>query len=42
MLPKEVTLPKAFAKTEDIFFVFKNENAEGKPLFGISKIEFKK
>lgn len=42
MTPQEISLTAMNRKPEDLVFVFKNAKADGKPLFGISKIEFKK
>jgi cytochrome c len=42
MTPQEISLNTMNRKPEDLVFLFKNAKADGKPLFGISKIEFKK
>jgi hypothetical protein len=42
MAAKEIPLTSSNKKLENIVFVFKNEIARDKPLFAISKIEFKK
>ena len=42
MTPKEITIKNPILKPENLFFIFKNEKAEGKPLFGITNLEFKK
>lgn len=42
MAAKEISISGLNKKLEDIVFVFKNESAGDKPLFAISKIEFKK
>lgn len=40
--PKKVLLNNKLSSVEDLFFVFKNPDSGGRPLFGLSKIEFEK
>lgn len=42
IMPQKVELKDVPAGENDLYFVFSNPKAEGKPLFGISTIEFKK
>jgi cytochrome c len=42
MKPLEVTLKDVPSKPENLVFIFKNPIAEGKPLFGLTTLEFKK
>lgn len=42
MTPQEISINSTNRKPEDLVLVFKNDKAEGKPLFGLTKIEFKK
>lgn len=40
MLPVKIALPNTVSGMQNLYFVFKNKNAEGKPLFAVSTIEF--
>lgn len=40
MLPVNIALPNTLSGIQNLYFVFKNKNAEGKPLFAVSTIEF--
>jgi cytochrome c len=42
MTPQKVELKGVMNKQEDLYFVFTNPNASGKPLFGLTNIEFKR
>jgi hypothetical protein len=42
MAPQKVELKGVVNKQEDLYFVFTNPNASGKPLFGLTNIEFKR
>ncbi len=42
MVPQKLELPSAAMKPEDLYFIFSNPRASGKPLFGLTNIEFQK
>jgi cytochrome c len=42
MKPLVIAFNKSYLKPEDLYFIFKNSSADGKPLFGISSVEFTK